>query len=99
MLNGCLIELFQLVVVENELIAPSPAVVAIVVVDFIEAAEHVLNVLQSPVKNIVSQTLLFTFGEQKTGKVNPTAFAHFRLGHSQESFLDGALQHGTHINT
>ena len=98
MFNGSLVEFFQLVVVEDELIAPCPAVVAVVVVDFLESAEHVLYVLQSAVEDIVGETLLFAFRQQQAGKVNPSAFSNFCLRHTEESLLDGTLQHGTHID-
>ena len=98
MLDGGIVEFFQLIVVENQLIAPCPAVVAVVLVDFVETAEHLLNVVDVAFHNVVGQPLLFALRQQQSGKVQPASHAYGGLGLAEETFLHGTLQHGTHID-
>ena len=64
--DGILVEFLQLVLVENELIAPCPAIVAVVVVDFVKAAEHLLNVVDVSFDNVGSKPFFLAFRQQKT---------------------------------
>ena len=85
------------IVVENHLVGPSPLILPIVAVDFLEAVDDGLNGLERTVLDIVNQAGLLALGQQKSGEVDPVALAYFRGGHSEVAMFLGALQDGSHV--
>ena len=88
-----------MVVVQNHLVAPCPAVVGIVVVDVGKAVEHLLDVVNGPRLDVTDQPLLLTLGQQQTTEVYPFTLANGAHGLADITFLLGTLQHGTHVDT
>ena len=64
-LAGRLVKFVEMVVVENELIAPRPAIVAVAVIDVGKAVEHLSDVLNVTVLHIVDEALFFAGWQQQ----------------------------------
>ena len=56
-LTGGLVEFLQLILVQNHLIAPCPTVVAIVIMNLHKAIEHLLDIVDGAILDIVNQSL------------------------------------------
>ena len=97
-LYGSLVDFFETIVVENQLVGPCPLVFAVVVVDLIETAEYLMDALNRPVLDILEQALLLAGRQQQTREVVPLSQSDFTYRLAQPITLDGTLQDGTHID-
>ena len=97
-LHGLLRQFVNLVIVENHLVGPCPLVFTVVAVDVVETIQHLLNALDASTLDIVDEPLFLTGRQQQSREVVPFTFAHGGGRLAEESFLDGTLQHGTHID-
>ena len=94
-----LCDLLKPIVIENHLIRPRPTVFTVVIIDFRKAVEQLLDVVNITVVDITDETHLLTLRHQQTTEIRPSTLTYGTLGPSEEAFLLGTLQHGTHIDT
>ena len=98
-LTGSFIQCVKMVVVQNHLVAPRPTIVRIAVVDIREAVEHLLDIVDHTILDILNQSLFLALRQQQATQVHPLALTDSANGPADIPFLLSTLQHSTHIDT
>ena len=97
--TGCGIQFLELVVVKNHLVAPSPTVVTVTVMDIGKAVEHLLDIVDYTTLDVLNQPLFLALRQEQTTQIHPLALADGTHRSAHIPFLLGTLQHSTHIDT
>ena len=88
-----------MIIVQNQLITPSPTVVTIVIVDFLETSKYLLDILYGTLLYLINQTLFLALRQQQSTEVRPSALTYFRFRIAEEALFLSTLQDGTHVDT
>ena len=62
-LTGGLVEFSELLVVQNHLVAPCPAIIAVVVVNLNKAVEYIVDIVDVAILDILNQALFLALGQ------------------------------------
>ena len=68
------------------------------VVDVLEAVEHLLDILYRAVLDVVYEPQFLALGQKQSAEIVPLTLADLRLRIAKEAFLLSTFQHSTHID-